>query len=308
MISIYTERRPPAAGAGSLLESGSLEEIETSPPRQPGAVTSGRPPSSTTSRTSRTTSPTSRPGSSAPPRRSRPSARGRRAPRGGPRGSTTSPSPPSSRSRASSTRPAPPASRPYAARAQDRTVLRALKDREASIQRQLVAPRPQPAQQPASPATPTATSATPPAARHLALRLPDAPDLRLLQPAQRHRLRHRLRRAAVRLGRRHRHQHLLRLGLRQPPLPVPRPGQRQEPGADLQPPLGLPRLRRRPGRARHHDRALRHHRLVHRLPPALHRHGGRRRRRPHDLLVGPRSARTCSAPCGGRSSCYGLGA
>ena len=73
--------------------------------------------------------------------------------------------------------------------------------------------------------------------------------------------------------------------LRQPPVPRPRPGQRQEHDGRLQPPQRLPRRTRAStsGAARH--RVRRQHGLVHRLPPALHRAAQRQPGEPDELHV-----------------------
>ncbi len=85
--------------------------------------------------------------------------------------------------------------------------------------------------------------------------------------------------------RRHRDVGVLLLGVGQPPLPQPRPGQRQEPHRDLQPPVGVPGAQRPARGARPGRRQRRHHRLVHRLPPPLHRDGQRLPGGPHQLVL-----------------------
>ncbi len=135
------------------------------------------------------------------------------------------------------------------AKVRDRELLRKLKQREAAIRQRLV----RLAELARARARKRGTGFTGasdgylayPAngAGHVAVRLPDAPHLRLLQPAQRHRLRSRVRPVPLRLCHRNRARHLLRLGLRQPALPQRRRRQRQQPGAGLQPPVGLQRQR-----------------------------------------------------------------
>ena len=89
------------------------------------------------------------------------------------------------------------------------------------------------------------------------------------------------RRARVRRG--HGHRRVLVRRLRPPALPRPRADQRQELHRRLQPPLGVPHPHR-PARTSWADgRPRRHHGLVHRVPPALHRAGRRHAREPDEL-------------------------
>ena len=111
------------------------------------------------------------------------------------------------------------------ARQHDRAALERLKKREARIKREILG----------SPSSRAAGERPDLQRQHrrsaadagqragdLAVRLADAPDLRLLGPARRHRLRRRLRCAPVGGRVRHRDQRVLRRGLRQPPLPLGR--------------------------------------------------------------------------------------
>ena len=84
--------------------------------------------------------------------------------------------------------------------------------------------------------------------RHLALRLPLAPDLPLLGPARRRRLRRRLRYAAARRRAGQGRRVVLERRLRQPAGRRPRRARRQGRRDDLQPRQRLHRRRRRPGR------------------------------------------------------------
>ena len=103
----------------------------------------------------------------------------------------------------------PPAARPYAAaaraRRQDQAVLARLRQREDSIRDRILAAARRAARSNAGYHGRTAGLLSMPGRRpgHLAVRLPGPPDLPLLQPARRHRLRRRLRPAAARGRRRH---------------------------------------------------------------------------------------------------------
>ncbi len=136
---------------------------------------------------------------------------------------------------------------------------------------------------------------------HLALRLPHAPDLRLLGPARRHRLRRRLRAAHPRGRVRARRLVVLERRLRPAADRQPRGPQRGRCRDDLQPRRQLHRRRRRPGPARPGHRLRRRHRLVHRLPPPLHRDGQRPGRGPRQLVLMPRSRAQRGADEGIRS-------
>ena len=103
-----------------------------------------------------------------------------------------------------------------------------------------------------------------------------APDLRLLLAARRHRLRRRLRQPLYAAADGRVIAALLLLGVGQPDDHRPRLRPRCRPGDDLQPPHQLHRRRRAARQARPGDRVRRHHRLVDRLPPALHGDGQRR--------------------------------
>ena len=110
---------------------------------------------------------------------------------------------------------------------------------------------------------------------HLVVRLPRAPDLPLLGPARRRRLRRPLRRPAVRGARRQGAHRVLLLGVGKPPLPQRGHGQRQLHHRHLQPPVALQRRGGGDGGPGRRGRVRRHHRLVDRLPPALHGDGER---------------------------------
>ena len=111
-----------------------------------------------------------------------------------------------------------------------------------------------------------------PRRRHLAVRLADPPHLRLPLAARRRRLRRRLRHPDPRRGRRHRRRALLPDRLGQPGHHRPRLPPRRRPRHHHQPHERSRDRRPRPARQPRPDRRVRRlHRLVHRLPPALHR-------------------------------------
>ena len=115
------------------------------------------------------------------------------------------------------------------------------------------------------------------------------PDPALLAPALRARLRRALWHTGARGRQRHRDQRRLGRRLRQPGRRRPRLRARRRPGQHLQPPEPH-RGARRLGQARPADRLQRHHRVVHRLPPALRDAGERQLRRPAPLALTARSA------------------
>ncbi len=77
------------------------------------------------------------------------------------------------------------------------------------------------------------------------------------------------------VGRRQGAHRVLLLGVGQPPLPQHRDGQRQLHHRHLQPPVVVQRRGGGDGEPRRRGRVRRHHRLVDRLPPALHGDGER---------------------------------
>ena len=120
---------------------------------------------------------------------------------------------------------------------------------------------------------------------HVAVRHAPAPDHSRLQAPRRHRLLCRVRHTDPGRRRGQDHRAVLQRWLRQPRHPQQRHQARQEHRDDVQPPLAIRQEQGRPRLARRGDRLRRQHRLLDRLPPALHGDRQRPHHQPHGLAL-----------------------